>query len=176
MEVSDGLSFYSDQENPLPHPGEMTTLKEKYGYSEREAVIKGRLHKDECFVCKDCGKVNYFYSLYLPKESIKPSSFLENSFIVLPLILFCILFLLGFNLYLNVIILLLSIIVLFYLYDKILRNRIIKRYAFPIVMNCQECNSDKLTSIGDYVKNDSQKILCKKCGKRESICESCALS
>ena len=176
MEISDGLSFYSDQENPLPHPGEMETLKEKYGYSEKEAVLKGRLHKFECFVCEDCGNVNYVNSLYSSEESIKPSTSLENNFIVLPLILFCILFLLEFNIYLNIIILFLSIIVPFYLYDKILRKRIIKRYAFSVEMNCQRCNSDQLILIGDYVKNESQKILCEKCGKREKICKSIALS
>jgi hypothetical protein len=123
IEVSNGLSFYTDQENPLPHPVEMETLKEKYGYSESEAVLKGRLHKFESFVCKDCGKVNYIYSLYLSKETIKPSSSFENMFIVLALLLFCIFFLLGFNSYLNMVLLFLLIILPYYLYDKILRNR-----------------------------------------------------
>ncbi|MFZ9024285.1 MAG: hypothetical protein ACO3BO_06020 [Anaerohalosphaeraceae bacterium] len=177
MEVSDGLSFYIDnQENPLPHPGEMETLKEKYGYSEREAVLKGRLHEFESFVCKDCGKVNDIYSLYLSKETIKPSSSLENMFIVLALLLFCILFLLGFNSYLNIVLFFLLIILPYYFYDKILRERILKQHSFHVEMNCKKCNSEQFILINDYVKKEPQKMLCEKCGKRESICESMSLS
>ena len=176
MEVSDGLSFYTDHENPLPHPGEMETLKEKYRYSEREAAIKGHLHKCRCYVCNKCGNTNYIYSLYLPNDSFMPPSSVQNTFIVLPIFICIVLFITQFNPFLNIMLFFLLIILPFYLYDKIIRNRILKQHSFSVEMNCQKCNSEQLILIGDYIKNESQKMLCEKCGKREKTCESWALS